>query len=121
MHTQISCRARRVAVSVAALSLAVSGAPAIRDGTTAPSIQDFTEAAIAKFLASHQADSAPFAVNSWIPITFSGSDSAHLTSEEINNLIYTACDSQKDRQKNETINFSIKYKDFIQDVSKIVP
>ncbi|KAJ7125308.1 hypothetical protein C8R44DRAFT_875120 [Mycena epipterygia] len=122
MPTQISRCARKTAVSVAALSLAVSGAPTIRDGTTAPSTQDFTTGAITTFLQKHQADSAPFVVsNPWTPITFSGSDSAQMTPEAINNLIFNACDQQKNWRTNGTVNFSIRYKDFIQDMNKKCP
>ncbi|KAJ7125311.1 hypothetical protein C8R44DRAFT_875123 [Mycena epipterygia] len=105
MHSGLSRRARAATFSVAALSLAASGAPAVRETTiSAPTISDYTSAAIAKFLGSHQADSAPFNVKGpWTAITFSGTDSTQMTPEAINNLVFNAN----------------KYKDFIQDMNKV--
>jgi hypothetical protein len=112
---------RGFALTVAVLTMAsyVVAAPLRRDAPalTAQTIRDFTTGAIGQFLASHNADQQAFNVKgSWSTIDFSGDSSSLLTPGQINNAIFTSCDTQNDRSTNQISSFSGTYKDFVQDV-----
>ncbi|KAJ6543101.1 hypothetical protein B0H19DRAFT_1077115 [Mycena capillaripes] len=116
----MSHHAKAASFSVALFCFCASAAPAIREAViTAPTITDFTTSSIASFLATQNAENSPFNFKGpWVAITFAGKDAPQSSQEDINNAIYTACDEQTDRRNKTTINFSLTYKDFIQDVSK---
>ncbi|KAJ6491649.1 hypothetical protein C8R47DRAFT_1319447 [Mycena vitilis] len=111
---------KAAAVSVAVLGLTASAAPTLRD-VSAPTIADFTRGALEKFLAGQNA-AATFSISGpWAPITYAGDNSAMLSADVINNLIFGVCDVQPVPGGNETVNFSDRYKDFIQDMNQAVP
>jgi hypothetical protein len=117
----ISDSRRGVALAIAILTMAsyVFAAPVRRDAPalTRQTIRDFTTGAIGLFLASHNADQQPFNVKGgWSTVNFAGATGSLRTPEQINNLIFTSCDTQNDRSTNQTSSFSGGYKDFVQDV-----
>lgn len=117
----ISDSRRGVALAIAVLTMAsyVFAAPVRRDAPalTRQTIRDFTTGAIGLFLASHNADQQPFNVkDGWSTVNFAGATGSLLTPEQINNDIFTSCDTQNDRSTNQTSSFSGGYKDFVQDV-----
>ncbi|KAJ7464291.1 hypothetical protein B0H11DRAFT_2051995 [Mycena galericulata] len=100
--------------------MAVSAAPGRPRNSTPPTpatIRQLTTGAIAKFLATRQGDNQPFNVaGPWQTVNYAGHNAGNLTSAEINNDIYQACDTQADRLTNSTASFSSSYKDFVQQV-----
>ncbi|KAJ7437934.1 hypothetical protein B0H11DRAFT_2255036 [Mycena galericulata] len=95
--------------------MAVAAAPGLPRGNSQPTpatIRQFTTGAIAEFLAAHQGDNQPFNVaGPWQTVNYAG-NAGNLTTAQINNDIYQACDTQADRLTNNTVSFSSSYTNF---------
>ncbi|KAJ7201110.1 hypothetical protein GGX14DRAFT_465814 [Mycena pura] len=118
---------RRSCALAALLVLAphVLAAPAApRDGPalTNQTVQDWMTSALDVFLAAWNAETSAFNVNGpWSTVDFAGDASNSLTEDEINNKIFSTCDTQNFRLTNKVVGFSNLYADFVRELEQNIP